>query len=280
MLLVSIAIPVTTNDDDNSDSTYKVVISVEAAIGTLLLIIIVLLTIILLLIYFKKIKSRKGSQTELSSNDINHKSQQHTQHAHTTTGVLSQGSKTLEIVNELCISIKAKSHDSVLQHDNSRLMPTEADYDDTITPNPKPLQIRAKSHDLLSQHDNSRSIPTEADYDDTITPDPKPLQIRAKSHDLVSRHDNNRSIPTEADYDDTITPDPNLLQITKKPEQTSDYIEMNISGSITSDELYDDTVVNPTRDDVDIEPNPSSLHGGHDVRLENNPSYSIVDLYD
>ena len=246
MLLVSTAIPVTANDDDDdSESTYKVIISVAAAIGTLLLIIIVLLTIILLLIYFKKIKSRKGGQTELSSNDINHKSQQYIQHAHTTTGVLSQGSKTLEIVNELCISIKAKSHDSVLQHDNSRLMPTEADYDDTITPNPKPLHIRAKSHDLVSQHDN------------------------------------NRSIPTEADYDDTITPNPNLLQIRKKPEQTSDYIEMDISGSITSDELYDDTVVNPTRDDADIEPiNPSSLHGGHDVRLENNPSYSIVDLYD
>ena len=246
VLLVSTAIPVTANDDDDdSESTYKVIISVAAAIGTLLLIIIVLLTIILLLIYFKKIKSRKGGQTELSSNDINHKSPQYIQHAHTTTGVLSQGSKTLEIVNELCISIKAKSHDSVLQHDNSRLMPTAADYDDTITPNPKPLQIRAKSHDLLSQHDN------------------------------------NRSIPTEADYDDTITPNPNLL-IRKKPEQTSDYIEMDISGSITSDELYDDTVVNPARDDVDIEPNPSYLleHVGHDLKLEDNPSYNIVDLYD
>ena len=246
MLLVSTAIPVTANDDDDdSESTYKVIISVAAAIGTLLLIIILLLTIILLL-HFKKLKTRKGGQTELSPNDINHKSQQYIQHAHTTTGVLSQGSKTLEIVNELCISIKAKSHDSVLQHDNSRLMPTEANYDDTITPNPKPLQIRAKSHDLVSQHDN------------------------------------NRLMPTADDYDDTITPDPNLLQIRKKPEQTSDYIEMDISGSITSDELYDDTVVNPTRDDVDIEPNPSYLleHVGHDVRLEDNPSYNIVDLYD
>ena len=247
MLLVSTAIPVTANDDndDNSESIYEVVISVEAAIGTLLLIIIVLLTVILLL-HFKKLKTQKAGQTELSSNYIDHKSQQHTHHAHTTTGVLSQGTKTLEIVNELYISIEAKSYDSVLQHDNSRLMPTAADYDDTITPNPKPLQIRAKSHDLVSQHDN------------------------------------NRSIPTKADYDDTITPDPNLLQIRKKPEQTSDYIEMDISGSITSDELYDDTVVNPARDDVDIEPNPSYLleHVGHDLKLEDNPSYNIVDLYD
>ena len=246
VLLVSIAIPVTTNDDDdNSDSTYKVVISVEAAIGTLLLIIIVLLTIILLL-HFKKLKTQKAGQTELSSNDIDHKSQQHTQHAHITTGVLSQGTKTLEIVNELYISLEAKSHDSVLQHDNSRLMPTAADYDDTITPNPKELQIRAKSHDSILQHDNSRSMPTADDYDDTITPNP------------------------------------NLLQVRKKPEQTSDYIEMDLSESITSDELYDDTVVNPARDDADIEPNPSYLleHVGHGIRLEDNPSYNIVDLYD
>ena len=57
---------------------------------------------------------------------------------------------------------------------------------------------------------------------------------------------------------------------------------MDLSGSITSDELYDGTVVNPTRDDADFEPNPSYLleHVGHDVRLENNPSYRIVDLYD
>ena len=201
--LVSTATPAPSNDNnENSVSIYTIVISVLAAIGTLILIIIVLLIIIILLLYAKKRKTRKA---ELSSNANDHKSQQHT-----TADVTSQGTDTIEIVNELCILTKAKPHDSVLQHNNSTPIPTADDYDDTITP---------------------------------------------------------KSIST---------------QIIKKSEQ-KDYIEMDIPGSIASDELYDDTVAGPASDEnVIIEPNPSySLeHVGQAVKLDDNPSYNILDLYD
>ena len=89
-------------------------------------------------------------------------------------------------------------------------------------------------------------------------------------------------MPTADDYDDTIIPKLNLPQIIKRSKQ-EDYIEMDIPGSIASDELYDDTVTGPAGDDsVNIEPNPSYCleHIGHAVKLEDNPSYNIVDLYD
>ena len=199
--LIPTAIPAPSNDNnDSSVSIYTIVISVLAPIGTLMLIIIVLLV----LLQAKKKKTRKA---ELPSNANDHKSQQHT---HTTAGVTSQGTDTIEIVNELYILTKAKSHDSVLQHNNSR------------------------------------------------------------------------SMPTADDYDDTIIPKLNLPQIIKRSKQ-EDYIEMDIPGSIASNELYDDTVTGPAGDDsVNIEPNPSYCleHIGHAVKLEDNPSYNIVDLYD
>ena len=205
LLLVSTVIPAPSNDDDDDDSSnvYEVVAGVEGAIGTLLIIIDIVLIIILSL-YVKK---RRTQEAQLSSNANDHKSQQHT---HTTADVTSQGTDTIEIVNGLYILTKAKSHDSVLQHNNST------------------------------------------------------------------------SMPTADDYDDTITPKLNSTQIIKRAEQ-KDYIEMDIPGSIASDELYDDTVVGPAvNDNVNIEPNPSySLeHVGQPVKLDDNPSYNILDLYD
>ena len=204
LLLVSTVIPAPSNDDnDNSINVYEVVVGVVAAIGTLLIIINILLIIILSL-YVKK---RRAQKAQLSSNVNDHKSLQQT---HTTAGVTSQRTDTIEIVNGLYILTKAKPHDSVLQQNNSTSMPTADDYDDTITPK------------------------------------------------LIS------------------------TQIIKRSEQ-KDHIEMDIPGSIASDELYDDTVVGPAvNDNVNIEPNPSySLeHVGQPVKLDDNPSYNILDLYD
>ena len=102
---------------------------------------------------------------------------------------------------------------------------------------------------------------------------------KAKSRDSALQHNNSRPMPTTDDYDDTIIPKLNLSQIIKRSKQ-EDYIEMDISGSIASDELYDDTVAGPAGDDsVNIEPNPSYCleHIGRAVKLEENPSYNLYD---
>ena len=153
---------------------------------------------------------QKAGNTEQSSTAIDYQSQHHT---HTTAAVTSQGTDTIEIINELYASTKTRSHDSVLQHNNSRSLASAVDYDVIITPNP--------------------------------------------SYAVSS----------------------NMPKKRKPPKQEHDYGDMELAESIS---LNDDAIADPaSNDDVDIEPNPSySLqHHSQDFKMQDNPSYNKLHLY-
>ena len=161
LLLVTTDVPAPLNDDDN-DSVSIVIIIVEAAVAALLLIIIALLIIILLLHVIKRRKmfnDVKAVAIKLSSRSGitrgDHNAAGMSQHSHKEKDTLSQrsgakvdSSPSLEIIDDLYISTKTKSLDSLEQSNSKSITPSIVDRDLSITPNSSyaiPSQVRPKS---------------------------------------------------------------------------------------------------------------------------------------
>ena len=149
-------------NDNDIDSVSIVILSVEAAVAALLLIIIALLIIILLLHVIKRRKmfnDVKAVAIKLSSRSGitrgDHNAAGTSQHSHKEKDTLSQGSgakvdssPSLEIIDDLYISTKTKSLDSLEQNNSKSITPSIVDRELSITPNPSyavPSQVRPKS---------------------------------------------------------------------------------------------------------------------------------------
>lgn len=180
MCMVIAVVPgpsISSNGDHNSVS---IVVVVAVTAGTLLLIVLIIIFMIMLLHRVKK-KSRKAYnydksvtiklsslwQLDVAANEDHNSLQQvhsivdQSQCEYSDDAILSQGiwagvdpaASRLQTVNELYISTKPESLDSILQQDNNRLdsILTSVDHDVTIIPNPSytvtsnPSHIRTKS---------------------------------------------------------------------------------------------------------------------------------------